>query len=219
MLAASWPSPAGFDEYALTFDRQRERRLLVIPALFDEANKLRRFTVETMRRLDAAGIDTFLPDLPGTNESLDWPFEQDLAKWRAAMAGAAQHFGATHALSIRGGCLVATVDLPTAQYAPVSGAKILRGLLRAHLMQKREAGVHLKMEDELAEGRKEGLCMVGYDWSAQLIRDLEAADPPATDLAIAQPQLGGPGLWLRAEPSKDGKQSEALARIVQEWLV
>ena len=38
--------------------------------MFDEANKLRHFTIELMRRLDTAGIDTFLPDLPGCNESL-----------------------------------------------------------------------------------------------------------------------------------------------------
>jgi len=30
---------------------------------------MRRFTVEVMRRLDNAGIDSFLPDLPGGNES------------------------------------------------------------------------------------------------------------------------------------------------------
>ena len=33
-------------EYALSFDRARSDRLLVIPALFDEANRLRRLTVD-----------------------------------------------------------------------------------------------------------------------------------------------------------------------------
>ena len=50
------PSPDG-DEYALAFDRGRAQRLLVLPALFDEANKLRHFTVEVLRRLDVSGID------------------------------------------------------------------------------------------------------------------------------------------------------------------
>ena len=68
-----WPCPtaAGGEtaEYALSFDSARQQRLLVIPALFDEGTKLRRLTVEVQRRLDGAGIDSFLPDLPGTNES------------------------------------------------------------------------------------------------------------------------------------------------------
>ena len=49
------------------------------PALFDEANKLRRrHTVEVIRRLDAAGIDCLLPDLPGCGESLSPLAEQTL---------------------------------------------------------------------------------------------------------------------------------------------
>src|SRR5690606_34249762 len=80
-VIAGWPAADG-EEYALAFDEGREARLLVLPALFDEANKLRRFSAEVMRRLDAAGIDTLLPDLPGCNESLA-PLEgQTLAGWR-----------------------------------------------------------------------------------------------------------------------------------------
>ena len=55
------------EEMLLGFDRGRAVRVLILPAWFDEANKLRRFTVGVMRRLDAAGIDCFLPDLPGCN--------------------------------------------------------------------------------------------------------------------------------------------------------
>lgn len=218
MLTGLWPSPAGFDEYVLSFDRQRQKRLLVVPALFDEGNKLRRFTVETMRELDASGVDCFLPDLPGTNESLDWPFEQTLATWRDAMDSATRHFAATHVLTIRSGSLAAMTSLPTAHYAPISGARVLRGMMRAHLLQKREAGLHLTMDGELATGREEGLCLVGYDCSAQLIKDLEQAVSGNADLQIEQTGIGGPGLWLRAEPAEDRQQSEKLAKIVQEWL-
>ena len=56
MLTGHWPSPSGADEYALCCDRQRDHRLLIIPALFDEANKLRHFTVNLMHRLDSEGI-------------------------------------------------------------------------------------------------------------------------------------------------------------------
>ena len=66
--------------------------MLILPALFDEANKLRHFTVEVMRRLDAAGIDSFLPDLPGCNESRAPLETQTLTGWREAAEAAAGLF-------------------------------------------------------------------------------------------------------------------------------
>jgi len=107
MTPRHWPSPGPdggeIPEYALTFDRGREPRLLIVPALFDEANRLRRLTVEMMRRLDAVGIDTMLPDLPGTNESLQPLHAQTVADWQRATARAASHFRVTAVLGIRGG--------------------------------------------------------------------------------------------------------------------
>ena len=60
-MIAAWPSANG-DEYALAFDQGRAARLLVLPALFDEANKTRHLAVETMRRLDGAGIEHLVLD-------------------------------------------------------------------------------------------------------------------------------------------------------------
>ena len=54
-MIAAWTAPDGGEEYAVAFDRGRARRVLVLPALFDEANKLRHFTVEVMRRLVPTG--------------------------------------------------------------------------------------------------------------------------------------------------------------------
>jgi len=99
-MIAAWPCPGG-EEYALAFDRNRPKRVLVLPAWFDEGNKLRHFTVEVMRRLDGAGVDSFLPDLPGCNESLAPLEQQTLQSWRAEAAEAAWFFSATHVLAIR----------------------------------------------------------------------------------------------------------------------
>ena len=133
-----WPCPLpGGDtaeELAVCFDEARAHRLLIIPALFDEANKLRRLTVEVMRRLDGAGIDCFLPDLPATNESLQPLAAQTSASWQAAMATTGAHFRATHVLGIRGGALLMPPGLPGWRYAPVKGATILRQLLRARIL-------------------------------------------------------------------------------------
>ena len=111
------------EEMALCFDDFRRWRLLIVPALFDESNRMRRFTVEVMRRLDAAGVDSFLPDLPGCNDSLA-PLEvQTLAGWKAGMTSAAHFFRATHVLAIRAGALLAPTHIPGWHYAPQSGNK------------------------------------------------------------------------------------------------
>ena len=211
-MIAAWPGPDG-DEYALTFDRGRTHRLLVLPALFDEANKLRHFTVHVLLRLDAAGIDTLLPDLPGCNESLAPLVAQTLTGWRQCAETAAAHFGATHVLSLRGGALCEPVTLPVVRYAPVTGEALLRGLLRARVLASKEAGVDESREGLLERGRREGLGLAGYSLGTPMVRELEAAEPGggAALANVAQSDLGGPGLWLRAEPGHDPAQAEALA--------
>ena len=215
MVIAAWPAPDG-EEYAIAFDRGRERRILVLPALFDEANKLRRFTVEVMRRLDARGVDAILPDLPGCNESLAPLAEQSLHDWRQAAEAAAAHFRTTHALAIRGGALCAPDNLPAWRYAPATGSSILRAMLRARVIASKEAGIEETREGLLERGREAGLELAGYRLGAGMIRELELAEPSggAALANVAQADLGGGGLWLRAEPDHDPAQAEALAAIV-----
>ena len=120
MPIAAWPCPSGGTEYAVVFDQGRAHRLLILPAWFDEANKLRRLTVETMRRLDAAGIDSFLPDLPGCNESLAPLSDQRLEVWRDAASAAAAHFSANRVLTVRAGAMLAPTLLSGWRYAPLA---------------------------------------------------------------------------------------------------
>lgn len=218
-MMSAWPAPEG-EEYALAFDQGRKHRVLVLPALFDEANKLRRFTVEAMRRLDGAGIDAFLPDLPGCNESLALLEAQTLHDWQQAAEAAAEHFGATHVLAIRGGALSAPDGLPAWRYAPVTGASILRAMLRARVLASKEAGVEENRDALLEWGRDSGLELAGYRLGAEMIRELETAEPSggAALANIAQTDLGGAGLWLRAEPGDDPVQSTTLAALVVEGL-
>jgi hypothetical protein len=208
------------EELLLAFDRKRPMRVLVCPAWFDEANKLRRFTVTVMRRLDAAGIDSFLPDLGGCNDSLLPLAAQSLEGWRAGMQAAALACDATHVLAIRAGALVAPDSLPGWHYAAQSGPKLLRGMIRARTIAAREAGREEKAEALLALGRSEGLMLGGWTLGAAMIRALETAEPALApgQSAIAQAMLGGPGLWLRAEPDEDPRQSDALAALIAEAL-
>ncbi len=218
MEARRWPCPQPggdtADEFALAVDSARPRRLLIVPALFDEANKLRRLTAEVMRRLGASGIDCFLPDLPGCNESEADLGAVALAEWQRAAAAAAAHFGATHCLTIRGGALIAPA-LPGWHYAPVRGAILLKGLLRARIIAARELGREETQDGLLELGAREGLELAGYSLSPALIADLQAAVPPERpgSPVIAQDLLGGSPLWLRAEPGEDAAQADALAAI------
>jgi hypothetical protein len=204
------------EELLVAFDQARALRVLVCPAWFDEANKLRRFTVEVMRRLDKAGIDSFLPDLPGCNDSLAPLEAQTLAGWRAGMASAATSFRTTHVLAIRAGALLAPEHLPGWHYAPQSGPRLLRGMIRARTIAAREAGREEKAEALLALGRSEGLVLGGWPLGAAMIRDLADAEGRLADgqSEIAQSQLDGPGLWLRAEPDEDPRQADILAAII-----
>lgn len=220
MAAVTWPCPTGTgdagQEYALTFDQSRIRRLLIVPPLFDEANRLRRLTVETMRRLDAAGIDSVLPDLPGCNESLASLETQTLSGWRSAMVAAARHFRATRVLAIRGGGLLVPQALSGWRYAPVNGATILRQMLRMRILAAREAGREETQAGLLEAGLTEGLELAGYPLCAAMVAELNAATPPdgTNQTLIGQDMLGGSGLWLRAEPGEDAAQADALAAVI-----
>ena len=62
--------------------------------------------------------------------------------------------------------------------------------------------------------RSEGIELAGWHLGAEMVRDLESAVAPEGLSDIAQTDLGGPGLWLRAEPDEAPEQADALAAIV-----
>lgn len=220
MKVESYPCPlpggAAASELAVVFDQGRKHRILIAPALFDEANRLRRLTVETMRRLDGAGFDSFLPDLPGCNES-----ERDLGTiepedWRMALDAAARHFGATHVFALRGGGLVIPDKLPGWHFAPVRGASLIKTLLRARIIGSREAGREEDAAQLMEAGRENGIELAGYSLSAEMLRQLDQAVPSKRPglTQIDQETIGGSALWLRAEPDEDPGQADALAAVV-----
>lgn len=219
-MIGTWTAPIGdgrsADEMMVAFDRGRAVRVLVMPALFEEANKLRRFTVETMRRLDELGVDSFLPDLPGQNESVAPLESQTLESWRMAARNASALKKATHVLTFRAGVLIAPEGLPGWSYAPQSGAKLLRPMIRARIIAAREAG-RIENAEALKEiGRESGLELAGWPIGPEMFRELEGSGDTGdvTLQNISQSELGGAGLWLRAEPGEAPEQSEELARIV-----
>ena len=212
------PGANGFssEELLVSFDEERTVRLLICPAWFDEANRMRRFTIEVMRRLHQSGIDSFLPDLPGCNESQAYLDQQTLAGWRHAAEAAASYAGATHVLAIRAGALIAPTSLPGWHYAPQTGPKLLRAMIRARTISSREAGNAETSDELMALGRNDGATLAGWPIGAEMFGELEAADVTPSDRqrVIAQSEIGGAGLWLRAEPDEDAGQADALAAVI-----
>lgn len=214
----SFPTADGsqISELLVSFNEGRAVRVLVLPAWFDEANRMRRFTVEVMRHLHGLGIDSLLPDLPGCNESLEPLVRQTLAGWREVAKSAAYRHDATHVLAIRAGALIAPPDLPGWRYAPQTGPKLLRSMIRARTIAAREAGCDEKTDDLMALGRIEGLELAGWPIGSAMFAELEDAEPAPSEIQrdLSQSEMGGAGLWLRAEPGDDVMQSLALAEII-----
>ena len=236
MILTTWPcptadnAPAGAPsapEMALAFaaapmpsgpSASGTPRVLVLPALFDEANRLRRFTVSTMRQLASLGIASVLPDLPGCGESLAALEVQDLSHWRSAAAAAAAYFDASHVLTIRAAVCLAPPGLPGWHYAPHAPSSQLRQLLRARTLAAREAGIAEGGEGLLARGKARGLELAGYPLGPAMINQLSSEGAAPTLPVISQSALAAPGLWLRAEPGEDAAQSARLAQLIAHTL-
>ncbi|MDG5751131.1 hypothetical protein P8R33_08445 [Qipengyuania sp. XHP0211] len=204
----------------LGFDRKRDHRLLVLMPLFDEASKMRRQIVETMRILDQSGVDCFCPDLPGCNESLAPHAKQSLSGWRDAAANAAAHVQATHVLGARSGCLVAPAELPGWAYELVKPSSVLSRLARAEQISAREANETVTANELIARGCENGVTLAGWSFGPDLVNELATSELTSSPhhLPITQEEVGGSPLWLRAEPGFDPAQAKALAAIIVERL-
>ncbi len=223
-MIGTWPctQPGGTvsEELVVRCGDSSGTRVLIIPPLFSEHNLIRRQLVQLMRKLDDTGISSLLPDLPGWNESLEPLETQTLGFWREAIAEAVQVHGATHVLAVRSGAVLTPPSLRGWCYAPQSGAKLLRGMVRARTIASRETGQPETSDNIYALGRKEGVMLAVWSISAAMFAELELAEPPKHDglVEIKQGQVGGPALWLRAEAAEDAEQVASLASIIGSGL-
>lgn len=200
--------------------RQGEKlavQVLILPALFDEANRMRRFTVQLMHSLADAGIGTLLPDLPGTGES-----ETEIARvsshhWIEAIRAVAELLpsGPRRTVAIRGGALLdyyarghASDKVLHAAWrlSPESGKRILRDLHRTRLAGSREAG--------------------GYAIGPDLHAFLDTAEPRdlgartmrlSSDPLPAYVRIDAAPLWRRAEPGEDPDMVARVADDIIAW--
>ncbi|MBJ7500991.1 MAG: hypothetical protein JHC57_14655 [Sphingopyxis sp.] len=198
--------------------------ILIVPPLFEEANRTRRTLALAMRALAADGLAAVLPDLPGQNESPVPLVETDLARWQDALAEAVAAIdGPVVVASVRGGALIDHRAGAAAWWrlAPVGGASLLRTLLRARVAADREAGVTSSLESLQATARNEALLLAGNALSPAMIAQLGSAEAqpvePLRAIGLGADGIVGTPLWLRAEPGEDAAMAAAIAADISAW--
>lgn len=221
---------AGRRELCLCSAPGSSRRVLLVPPLFDEMNRMRRMLVDVMHALAGLDVGSFLPDLPGTNESLVALEQVHLADWRNALQACARQHHISHIASFRGGAL-AVAELQTARhwiFSPVKGTTILRTMMRTRVAADRESGLSTSLADLTAEAATGPLELAGNVLGSDLFAQLNAADIPEmdnqrivrleSDSKPADGHIPGSALWLRAEPDDDPAMSSAIARDIAGWM-
>jgi hypothetical protein len=198
--------------------------VLIVPPLFDEANRLRRTLVLAMRALSMEDFAAVLPDLPGQNESLIALEDVDLERWQNALAAvAASLAGPVIIASIRGGALIDHRAEAAAWWrlAPVGGASLLRTMMRARVAADREAGVESSLDGLHDAARAAPLLLAGNALSPAMIAQLGIAEAqpvePRRSVGLGADGIAGTPLWLRAEPGEDAAMAAAIAADIVAW--
>lgn len=218
-----------FDSYDSGLGREQmlcvgdgTRRLLIIPPLFDEMNRMRRTLVMAMHLLADHGVSSILPDLPGQNESAIPLSQCRLSDWHAALLSASQVSKVSHVVSLRSACVLdnALADWPRWRNSAIGGERVVTHLVRTQLASDKGNGLRTTRADYQGEGAADILELAGYSIGSTMVRDLNEAvlsplDGP-TDRTITQSL--GPALWLRAEPGESADFAHNLASEWAKWV-
>ena len=212
----------GHEEFCLSFGGNNSRRILVIPPLFDEMNRMRRVLVTAMRDLSGRGVGCILIDLPGCNESLVQLEEQSLDSWRDAVAVCANQLAVTHIASIRGGALVdeCNPDLPHWRLAPVKGASLLKTMVRTRIAGEKEAGNSISEAQLMKQAETASIELAGNMFGPDMVAQLAVAEPVELPKLIERKlgeDIAGSPLWLRAEPQDDAVFAANIAADLDSW--
>jgi len=198
--------------------------ILIVPPLFEEANRTRRTLVLAMRALATEGFAAWLPDLPGQNESLVPLAEVDLDRWQDALADVAATIdGPLIAASVRGGALIDHRAEAAAWWrlAPVGGASLLRTLMRARVSADREAGQTSSLESLQEQAQTTPLLLAGNLLAPTMVAGLGTSEAqavaPLRSVGLGADGIAGTPLWLRAEPGEDSAMAAAIAADISAW--
>lgn len=209
----------GSDEPLIARGPDRGRRVLIVPPLFEEANRCRALIAAMQRMLAADEIGSVLIDLPGTGDSERALDKIELQDWTTAVADAVRAIEPDVIIaSVRGGALLDGEAQALARWrlSPVAGAALIRDLDRAQQVAAKRDGAQ-------ANGTR-----AGYPITAELAAALAAAKPGdrtplrtvrlESEAADADARVAGPPLWRRPEPEQDLALARALADDLASWV-
>ena len=216
------PDDLGQREAVLCFGPEGAPLVLILPPLFEEANRTRFFLVEIMRGLAALGVASILPDLPGTNDSPVATVDARFGDWKEAIAALP---APAMTVSIRGGALLDGFAATEFHWrlAPETGARLLRDMVRATAMT---AGIKAGAVEAMA--RTEPTALAGNIVHHTLFSALEGAVPADTgnirtlrledDAGDAEARVTGTPLWRRAEPGHDADLAAVAVADIAQWM-
>jgi hypothetical protein len=197
----------GGSEFLLRHSAGAPVTLLVIPALFEEANRMRRFTVSVMRQLAVSGIGTILPDLPGTGESSTALADVMLQDWHDTITALAPSVSGS--IAIRGGALLDAPIKNCWRLAPDAGERLLRDMARATSFS---TGISPTEID--AKARQQPTRIAGNFFTPTLYSAVHAAVPIGQAHVTA---VEGAKLWRAAEPGDDPEFAKRIADDIVSW--
>lgn len=207
----------GGEELLLRHGEGSPVTLLVLPALFEEANRMRRFTVSIMRGLAGRGIGTVLPDLPGCGESLRALADVSFDDWQDASSALANQMrtaeGRCLSIAVRGGALLDGFTDHGWRFAPESGDRVLRDMVRATALTS-----GIKASDLDARAHDEPVSLAGNTLSPALYIALKAATLLPDDRRVFPLAENGTRLWRAAEPGDDPALVAAAVDAIVEWV-
>lgn len=182
--------------------------ILVLPALFEEANRMRRFTVTVMRCLALKDIGTILPDLPGTAESETALCDIMLSDWHDAVSAiSADVWGS---IAFRGGALLDGACKQRWQLAPDTGQRLMRDMVRATSFAGEVSSADLERQTRTMPVR-----LAGNLFSPALYCALHDAKLVSGAHVTA---IDGPKLWRAAEPTDDAEFAHRVADDIADWM-
>ncbi|WP_022672503.1 hypothetical protein [Novosphingopyxis baekryungensis] len=200
-------------------------RVLFVPPLFDEMNRMRRTLVLAMHALAQRDIASALMDLPGCNESLAQLDTQSLTRWRDAVVAAAAVTEPDCLASLRGGCLIDDGADPAHRWrlSPAKGASLLKTLLRTRIAGEREDGRTVTAAQLIEQSRLAPIELAGNWLGPQMVAELHDALPAALPAREVKPGTGpstitGSALWLRAEPGEDAAMAHAIVSDIAQLM-
>ena len=183
--------------------------ILLIGPLFEEANRMRRLLVETMRGLASHGVASVLPNLPGMSDSPVATVDTRFVDWCDAVAAVVATLPPpVMTVAVRGGALLDAAGHARWRLAPTSGASVLRDMVRATALSAGRKTAELAATARAVPTRLAGNVLHPLLYAAlseaEIVGDAQLA-------ALA----GTP--WRRAEPGDDDAFVAAMVADIVDW--